>query len=63
MIRQTKTIQISSYNYKLMALSIHSPNFSLPNSQKEQIHQSFTPPNFPAIQYINNSIKTTDDLL
>ena len=27
-IRQTKTIQIFTYNYYLMAESIHSPNFS-----------------------------------
>jgi len=27
MIRQTKTIQISTYNYNLLAESIHSPNF------------------------------------
>jgi len=26
-IRQTKTIQISTYNYNLLAESIHSPNF------------------------------------
>ena len=45
-IHQTKTIQINSYNYNLMALSIHSPNFSLPNIQKVQftkfsLHQTF----------------------
>jgi len=27
MIRQTKTIQISTYNYNLLAEAIHSPNF------------------------------------
>jgi len=27
MICQTKTIQISTYNYNLLAESIHSPNF------------------------------------
>jgi len=27
MIRQPKTIQISTYNYNLLAESIHSPNF------------------------------------
>jgi len=26
LIRQTKTIQISAYNYNLLAESIHSPN-------------------------------------
>jgi len=26
-IHQTKTIQISTYNYNLLAESIHSPNF------------------------------------
>jgi len=26
-IRQTKTIQISTYNYNLLAESIHPPNF------------------------------------
>jgi len=26
-IRQTKTIQISTYNYSFLAESIHSPNF------------------------------------
>jgi len=30
-IRQTKTIQISTYNYTLLAEFIHSPNFFLPN--------------------------------
>ena len=30
-ICQTKTIQIFTYNYYLMAESIHSPNFSSPN--------------------------------
>jgi len=27
LIRQTKTIQISTYNYNILAESIHSPNF------------------------------------
>ena len=34
-IHQTKTIQISTYNYNLLAESIHSPNFFLPNAQNE----------------------------
>jgi len=34
-ICQTKTIQISTYNYNLLAESIHSPNFFLPNAQNE----------------------------
>jgi len=35
LICQTKTIQISTYNYNLLAESIHSPNFFLPNAQNE----------------------------
>ena len=35
-IRQTKTIQISTYNYYLMAESIHSPNLSLPNAHNSE---------------------------
>jgi len=35
MIRQTKTIQISTYNYNLLGESIHSPNFFSPNAQNE----------------------------
>jgi len=34
-IHQTKIIQISTYNYNLLAESIHSPNFFLPNAQNE----------------------------
>jgi len=34
-ICQTKTIQIFTYNYNLLAKSIHSPNFFLPNAQNE----------------------------
>ena len=50
-IRQTKTIQIFTYNYYLMAESIHSPNFASPNAHNSEIHQTFSPPNFPAIWY------------
>jgi len=35
LIRQTKTIQISTYNYNLLGESIHSPNFFSPNAQNE----------------------------
>jgi len=35
LICQTKTIQISTYNYNLLAESIHSSNFFLPNAQKK----------------------------
>jgi len=35
LIRQTKTIQISTYNYNLLAESTHSPNFFSPNAQNE----------------------------
>ena len=35
-IRQTKTIQIFTYNYYLMAESIHSPNFSSPNAHNSE---------------------------
>ena len=52
MIRQTKTIQIFTYNYYLMAESIHSPNFSSPNAHNSEIRQTFSPPNFPAIRYV-----------
>jgi len=34
-IHQTKTIQISTYNYNLLGESIHSPNFFSPNAQNE----------------------------
>jgi len=34
LIRQTETTQISTYNYNLLAESIHSSNF-LPNAQNE----------------------------
>jgi len=34
-ICQTKTIQISTYNYNLLAESIHLPNFFLSNAQNE----------------------------
>jgi len=34
-IRQTKTIQIFTYNYNLLAASIHSPNFFSPNARNE----------------------------
>ena len=34
-IHQTKTTQSSTYNYNLLVESIHSPNFSSPNAQKE----------------------------
>ena len=30
----------------------YSPNFLLPNARKESIHQTFPPPNFPAMQYL-----------
>jgi len=54
-IHQTKTIQISTYNYNLLAESIHLPNFFcqtfLPNAQNDQTHQTFSPPNFPTIWY------------
>jgi len=51
-IRQTKTIQISTYDYNLLVKFIHSPNFFLPNEQNEQINL----PNFPAIQYLKISM-------
>jgi len=51
LICQTKTIQISTYNYNLLAKSIHSPNFFSPNAQNENICQTFALPNFPTIQY------------
>jgi len=35
MIRQTKTIQISTYNYNLLAKSIHLPNFFSPNARNK----------------------------
>jgi len=35
LIRQAKAIQISTYNYNLLAESIHSPNFFSPNTQNE----------------------------
>ena len=35
-IRQTKTIQIFTYNYYLMAESIHSPNFSSQNTHNSE---------------------------
>jgi len=35
MIHQTKTIQISTYIYNLVAESIHLPNLFLPNAQDE----------------------------
>jgi len=34
-IRQTKTIQISTYNYNFLAESIHLPNFFWPNVQNK----------------------------
>jgi len=34
-IRQTKTIQISTYNYNLLVESIHLLNFFSPNAQNE----------------------------
>jgi len=41
MIRQTKTIQISTYNHNLLAEAIHSPNFFSPNVQNKLIRQTF----------------------
>jgi len=35
LICQTKIIQISTYNYNLLAESIHSPNFFSPSAQNE----------------------------
>jgi len=35
LIRQTKTIQISTYNNNLLAESIHSPNFFPPNARNK----------------------------
>jgi len=46
-IHQTKTIQISTYDYNLLAEFIHSPNFF---HQMLKTSQTFPPPNFPAIQ-------------
>ena len=46
-IRQTKTIQISTYNKWSIGWSITSPNFLLPNAQTESIRQTSphqTPP-------------------
>ncbi len=40
-IHQTKTIQIFTYNYYLMAESIYSPNFSSPNAHNSEICQTF----------------------
>ena len=44
MIRQTKTIQISTY---LLADQINSPNFLSPNARKESIRQIFPRQTFP----------------
>jgi len=46
MIRQTKTIQISTYNYNLLAEYIHSPNFFCQMRETSEftklyIHQTF----------------------
>jgi len=49
-ICQTKTIQISTYNYNLLAESIHSPNF-FAKAFEDLIHQTLHPPNFPNIWY------------
>jgi len=35
MIHQAKTIQISTYNYNLLAESIHLPNFFSPNAENK----------------------------
>jgi len=52
LIHQNKTIQISTYNYNLcLNLFIHQT--FLPNAQNNVIHQIFTLPNFPTIQYFN----------
>jgi len=41
-IRQTKTIQISTYNYNLLVESIHSPNFFAKCSKRVNL-PNFTP--------------------
>ena len=46
-IRKTKTIQIFTYNYYLMAESIHSPNFSSPNAHNSEIRQLSRHQTFP----------------
>jgi len=40
-ICQTKTIQISTYNYNLLAESIHSPNLLRTEFTKLYTHQTF----------------------
>ena len=46
-ICQTKTIQIFTYNYYLMAESIHSPNFSSPNVHNSEFAKLFHRQTFP----------------
>jgi len=40
-IHQTQTIQISTYNYNLLAESIHSLNFFSPNAPNKYVRQTF----------------------
>jgi len=47
MIRQTKTIQISIYNYNLLAESIHLPKLFLPNAQMSKFTKLFSRQTFP----------------
>jgi len=49
LIHQTKTIQISTYNYNLLAESIDLPNF-FHQMVKTSKFATFSSPNFPTIQ-------------
>jgi len=47
MIRQTKTIRISTYNYNLLAESIHLPNFFCQILKTSKFAKPFTHQTFP----------------
>ena len=55
-ICQTKTIQIFTYNYYLLAEFIHSPNFSSPNAHNSEFAKLFCRQTFPlyGIQFMPN---------
>ena len=40
-IHQTQTIQFSTYNYNLLAESIHSPSFFSSNAPNKYVYQTF----------------------
>jgi len=46
-IRQTKTIQISTYNYNLLAESIHSPNFFCQMLKTSEFAKPYSRQTFP----------------